>query len=139
MTETQLRKLFKLWKHRLGLDQWHIEVRIEPCEDPESYMEVERSIDYQRARIIVSPWMIGKGEIPKGVLLPLTDEMVEESLVHELLHICTRDLVSIVRNDLNGMVHRDVHRVFDDAVSRADERCVDALAVSLCRAFRELE
>lgn len=137
MTEAKLRKLFKLWQHRLGLDAWHIEIRIDICNDPEAYMEVERSVDYQRARITVSPWMLGKGEVPKVCLLPITDDMTEESIVHELIHICTRDLVTIVRHDLNEMVHRDVHRVFDDAMTRADERCVDALAISLCRAFKE--
>lgn len=137
MTKTELYHLFKLWQHRLGLDMWHIDVLVAPCEDPEAYMEVERSTDYQRARITVNPWMLGEGTVPKVALLPLTDETVEESIVHELLHILTRDFVIIVKYDLDEMLHRDVHKVFETTMTRTDERFVDGLAVALCRAFRE--
>lgn len=137
MTEKKLRQLLNVWKTRLGLDHYKINLVFGRCEDEYSYMEVQRSINYQRAKITVQPWMLGQGDPPKDLLQEINDEMIEESLVHELLHICTRDLTAIVRNDLDGMVHRDVYSMFENATCRADERVVDSLAVALCQAFRK--
>lgn len=137
MTEKKLRSLLDLWKTRLGLSDWRINLVIAPCEDETSYMEITRSIYYQRAKITVNPWMLDIKKVPKDVLIELNDNTIEESLVHELLHLYTRDLVSIVRNDLGELLHRDVHEIICNSISRADERCVDALSVALCQSFRK--
>lgn len=138
MTETGLRERLDVWKRRLGLEHWLILLEIGGAEDDTSYMEVERSTVYQRAVIHVQPWLLGEGDAPKEVMIrgdQLTDRFVESSLVHELLHCSTRNMRAVVRDDLEGQVHRDVHTVLNDAMSRAEEQCVDALAEALVRAW----
>ena len=65
----------------------------------------------------------------------LTDDFIESSLVHELLHLHTRDMRAVVRDDLDGQVHRDVYAVLEASMGRAEEQCVDRLAEALVAAF----
>lgn len=138
LTERDLRSLLGLWQRRLSLDHWFLVLKVGGCEDASTYMEVHRSTVYQRAVVHCQPWMLGEGEAPEDVLIrgdDLTDSFVEESLVHELLHLHTRDMRAIVRDDLDGQVHRDVYTVLEAGMSRAEEQCVDRLASALVRAF----
>lgn len=138
MTEKQLRDLLDVWKGRLALDRWLLVLEVGACSDATAYMEVIRSTSYERAVIHVQPWLLGDGEPPEGVVIRgehLSDEFVEASLVHELLHLHTRDMCAIVRDDCDGLVHPDAYRQLDCAMGRAEEQCVDRLAVALVKAF----
>lgn len=137
MTFDDLSQLLTLWQRRLGLVDWRIVMLLGGCEDESAYMEVEHSTCYERAVIHVNPWLVGEGEIPKDVLMrdALTDDFIESSLVHELLHLHTRNLRVIVRDDLCDIVSRDVHEQVKNAMSRADEQLVDRLAEALTKAF----
>ena len=138
MTEKQLRDLLDVWKGRLGLGRWLLVLELGGCGDATAYMEVNRSASYERAVINAQPWLLGVGEVPEGVMIRgehLTDEFVEACLVHELLHLHTRDMCAIVRDDCDGLVHPDAYRQLDLAMHRAEEQCVDRLAVALVQAF----
>lgn len=137
MTFEHLSVLLDTWKIRLGLSDWRINLIKGGCEDEYVYMDVEHSIFYQRAEIRVNPWLLGEGEVPKDVLMrdSLTDDFIESSLVHELLHLHTRNLRSIVRNDLVGVLHRDLLEQLNHTMERADEQSVDKLAEALTKAF----
>lgn len=136
MTEAQLRSLFERWVPRLGLERWDLELRVEDCESDVAYMEVERSFTYERAVIRCQPWVL-TGQVPDELMtLRLTPRRIESSLVHELLHLHTRDLVKVA-NTVDGQLHRDAFRIYDDAVDRAEEQLVDRLAVALVTAFGE--
>lgn len=137
MTFEHLLVLLDIWKIRLGLSDWRIILIKGGCEDEDAYMEVEHSIFYQRAVIHINPWFVGEGEVPKNILMRdlLTDDFIESSLVHELLHLHTRNLRSIVRNDLFGVLNRDLLEQLNRAMERADEQTVDKLAEALTKAF----
>ena len=137
MNEKRLRELLTTWQRRLRLDDWRILLHVGGVEDADAYMETRRSTTYQRGVIYCQPWLLGKGT-PGDVMISgqdMTDDFVEASLVHELLHLHTRDMRAIVRDDLDGQVHRDVYTVLEAAMARAEEQCVDRLAEALVRAF----
>ncbi len=141
MTETQLRKLLNVWKKRLGLADWHIILSIEACDDEYSYMEVNRSIEYKRSELIVQPWLLGIGKPPKDILIKLDKQwptFIEETLVHELLHLLVTGMSIIVKDDIDGFLHRDVYAQVWKSFHHAEERMVDDLAVSLVRAFNSI-
>lgn len=131
--------LLPVWQRRLGLADWRIVMVLGGCEDETAYMEVQHSTDYERAVVHVNSWLVGQGQVPTDVLMrdALTDDFIESSLVHELLHLHTRNLRVIIRDDLFGIVARDVHDQLKSAMSRADEQTVDRLAEALTKAFRE--
>lgn len=138
MTFEDLSKLLDVWKPRLGLSDWRLILMLGGCEDETAYMELEHSIYYQRAVIRVNPWFIGIGNVPKDVLMrdSLTDDFIESSLVHELLHLYTRNLRDIVRSDLYGVLNRDLHEQIKNSMERVDEMMIDKLAEALTKAFK---
>lgn len=135
MNDDQLRKMLISWKQRLGLSSYRIRLEQGGVEDDDSYMEVHRATDYKRAVVHYQPWLVGIGKVPEGMLLRVTDEMVEESLVHELLHIVFTPVVTPFRVDLDGYLHRDVHDLLVKMLGHAEERVVDDLATALVAAF----
>ena len=140
MTIQRLTELVDLWKVRLGLGNWRIILTIGELEDETSLMEIRRSTDHDRARIFIPTWMIDDNEpLPDiiDVRASLTDEVIEVSLVHELLHLNTRDMRVVVGNDIETFLHRDVHTQVENAFRRAEEHMVDRLAVALVRAFSD--
>lgn len=140
MTFEHLSALLPIWKIRLGLGDWRIILVLGGCEDEDVYMEIEHSVDYNRAIIRVNPWLVGQGDIPTNVLMreALTDDFIESSLVHELLHLHTRNLRVIIKEDLFGVVSRDLYDQLGKTVNRADEQIVDQLAEALTKAFKNV-
>lgn len=141
ITKNQLDLWLKKWVKILGLQNYLIIVLYEDCDDKYSYMEITRSRnEYQRAKLVVPKWLIGESKVPDDLLI--TPNMVdkyfwEESLVHELLHVCVNPMTLVVRNDLDGYLHHDVFNQVEKAFIRAEEKVVDNLAVALCKAYRD--
>lgn len=119
MTEAQLRRLAKRWAPRLGLDGWQIHVQIGGLEDAENYAETHTSSDYRRATI-----RFGRtaADHPAGL---------EVLVVHELLHVATRDIRNTGLFGLEDEVHPAAQRVHDRAFRHLLEQEVDRLAVAL--------
>jgi hypothetical protein len=140
VNEPALRTLLTVWQRRLGLGEWRLLLKIGGVEDATAYMETHRSALYQRAVIYVQPWIVGLGEMPEGVLVrggDVTADFIESSLVHELLHLHTRDMRAVVRDDLEERVSSDIYHLAEAAMRRAEEQCVDRLAEALVHAFSE--
>jgi hypothetical protein len=136
MTEAQVRRLIETWAKRLGLERWRIEVTVGTCESESAYMEVNRSTVYERATLTVASWVVGVGNRPEPVIaVPLTEDFIEACVVHELLHLHTRDLRAVVRDDCDGLVHPDAYRQLDATAERIEEQTVDRLAEALVRAW----
>lgn len=136
--EPRLHELLGVWSERLGLQNWRIALRVGGLDDESSSMEVARSTTYERAVIHVAPWLLGLAPVPEDALFgedARRDEWVEASLVHELLHLYTRDIRAVVRDDLCGQLSRDAYALAEAAIARAEEQCVDRLAEALVRAF----
>lgn len=134
MTEAELHALFDYWRDALGLESWRLALVKGGCDD-DAYMQVERSNTYERATIRWQPWLLGEGDVPAPLDfgVPIEDADVEISLVHELLHLQTRDMARVVRGDLDGFLHRDVYSQVENAFNRAEEQAVDRMAVALVR------
>lgn len=140
MKEGVLRELFSVWRERLGLGHWRLELIVGGVDEEDAYMQTHRSQTYERAQIYVQPWLVGQGEPNRDLLFAqnLEDDFIECSLVHELLHLHTRDMRAVVREDLAGAVLSDVYRQFENTMERAEEQCVGRLAEALVRAFRAI-
>ncbi len=134
MTERELVKLLGVWKSRLGLDNWQIEMSIGGCESDCSYAETHRSTTYENAHIYFQPWMLGKADVPADLIIKqVSDYDIEKTLVHELLHLHTRDMHGVTVDDTDGLLHRDVHEQLRNSFRRAEEQMVDRLAVALVK------
>lgn len=125
----QLYHLLVRWQRLLGMERWDVRLQVEDI--GEGFMQVERQTSYERAVIKVSPSLITRTTTPDQIPLELTDDRIEQILVHELLHCRLTDLISIVYDDLDGMLHRDVHDIVAAHTEREEERFVDALASRL--------
>lgn len=137
VTPKQLERMLRSWQPRLGLERWEIRLVVRAASEESCYMEVERSIYYERAELVVQPWLVGRGEPPEAALFTEVDEaFIEASLVHELLHLVLRDLAMVIRDDLDGFLHRDVHAQLHNGFRRAEEQAVDRLACALVQAWR---
>lgn len=142
MTKRKFSLLLKKWTNILGLTNWKINVVYGDCYDESSYMEIIRSIDYHRAKLIIPLWAIGKQDPPKDLLLSpnyINETFWEESLVHELLHLVVTPMSVIIRQDIEYQLHRDVYSLLERTSMHAEERVVDNLSVALCKAFRNKE
>lgn len=138
MTEPRLQQLLAEWTRRLGLERWEIDLRVEPCECETAYMEVERSFLYERATIAVAPWLMGQGDWPADCMRRASPHHVEETLVHELLHLHTRDIMRAGR-EADGQMHRDAYTIYEQRLEDAEEQLVDRLAVALVRAHHDVD
>ncbi len=136
MDAERLEVLLGDWQTRLGLGHWTIKLVVDGAhiaeDDDDVAMRVYTHQLYDDAVLEVAPWMLGVGEPPDRIEAQLLDDaLVERKLVHELLHCVTRDLVAIVRDDLDGSLHRDVMEQVNAHVRRLEEHAVDRLAKAL--------
>jgi hypothetical protein len=137
VTEKQLHALVSTWQQRLGLDQWRIAVRFRDDHiDDDCAMRIHRHQRYDDAVLEVQPWVVGDGEPPDVLEREFVgDDLVERKVVHELLHLHSRDMANIIEDDLDGYLHRDAKDLLDKSFLRAEERFVDGLAAALIRAW----
>lgn len=132
--------LLEKWTEILGLSDWRIVVVYEDCDDETSYMEIVRSVDYRRAKLVIPLWAISKKDPPKDLILDpknVNESFWEESLVHELLHLVVTPMSVVIRQDIEYQLHRDVFSLLEKTLCHAEERVVDNLSVALVKAFKE--
>jgi hypothetical protein len=125
------------WQQRLGLESWRIDVVAGKLDDPLSRAEIGKSRDYDRATLHIAEWMLKGESLPQTCFehTKIVARDIEEAIVHELLHLVTRDMERVAFDVIDGQLHRDVDIVFARAFTRAQEHAVDALAVALVRAW----
>jgi hypothetical protein len=138
LSKNWLEQRVHAWQKRLGLEAWRIDVRVEACDTSTCYAQIARAGDYKDAVLSVQPWLLGDGRGPDTVMHPdvaQDRQRVEEIIVHELLHLAVQPMRRVV-DTLDGQLHRDVARVFDDSLDQAEERVVDELARALVSEVR---
>lgn len=119
LTKGQIERLVRVWVPRLGLERWKIEVDwSKPCAD-ENVAEIEKSSFYDTGTIRVEPGWV-----------KWTAEYAEQTLVHELLHLCHRD-VDQAFADLEGQLQRDAWVLSERRYRQAMEGFVDRTASRL--------
>lgn len=126
MTKGQIERAVKVWQQRLGLDGW--DVGVSWVKDPvtgigcsdDADMTTWRASTYDRA--VIYPSVEKFGSWP--------DDMTNRLVVHELLHLSTRDVDQVVAS-IEGQVHPDVYRMIDKRYDHEIEGLVDRLAYRL--------
>jgi hypothetical protein len=127
MTAKQLQKLVRVWQGRLGLQAWDIKVSFVPtsfcscAEDAEA--TTWRQNDYDRAVIF-----------PNTDWTSWDDDRLSRLMVHELMHLVTRDLDRVIAS-VEEQVHPDAWRMVNTRYDHEIEGVVDRLAnriVDLC-------
>lgn len=100
-------------------------------------MRIHRSLNYDRATIKVNTWVLS-GDPPAEweghVAGKITDQDIEEAVVHELLHAHIGRLwigINLLRNES----HRDAHDVAVKTFDTTEENVVDRISVALVKAF----
>lgn len=137
MTEARLRRLVHTWAGRLGLEKWRILVEIEAHDDGTCSASTHRSRTYDAATIVFQPWIVGRQPPPTD--WPgrawTSDDEIERTVVHELLHCCLRDCREAALGPVDGQIHRDAFNVFEAGWRYAEEQVVDRLANALVDAW----
>lgn len=107
-----------IWVSRLGLERWDIKLLPDFC-DEDANASTWRSNTYDRATIKFScdlpTWTFG---------------FAETVLVHELLHLCHRDIDQVL-GDLDGQLQRDAWLMVERRYEHAMEGFIERLACRL--------
>lgn len=129
-TEEELERYVRTWQRRLGLDEWRIEINLDgdvpEHNDEKAEASAIRSQVFDDAEVRFHPdWRMW------------SPYKLETVVVHELLHLVIRDLELIV-DDVDGLLHRDVHDVIREGYRRHVEQAVDRLAHRLVRLVEDV-
>lgn len=126
MTKAQLERVVRVWQSRLSLESWDLSVAWvkdavtgEGCSE-DADATTWRANTYDRAVVYPSPDKFGSW----------SDEVTNRIVVHELLHLVTRDLDRAV-TAVEGQVHPDVFRMVEKRYDHEIEGVVDRLAYRL--------
>ena len=119
MTRPQIDKLVAKWQRRLKLDHWDIKVDWSKPAKDESFATTWRMNSYDRAEIYFDPAFTTWDAV-----------FTEKTIVHELLHLVTRDLDRVL-GDVDGMIHPEAFRAVDKRYEHEIEGVVDRLAAIL--------
>lgn len=140
MTKDGIVDLLEKWQARLNMEHWRIAVVVKEevlTANKPVFMKMCRSEFYERGTLEVSVYALDPVNLPDSIERDLFqtsavthEEYVEESVVHELLHLQLRDLTEaadLVRDQLAP----HVADVWDAAWRRAEEATVERMAVAL--------
>jgi hypothetical protein len=136
MTEASLRSLFDLWIGRIGLSHWTIEVAVEKLKPRTTTMRTSKSPHYDRGRIVVQPWVIA-GDPPADWFKAHDasfDRAIEETAVHELLHLCLWECSSAICL-LSQFSKKSAYATAIAVQEHQEENLVDRLSVALVKAW----
>lgn len=118
MTKPKVEQAVRTWQTRLGLDGWTI--RVEFAEAPDSaYAEVKPEAAYDNAVLTISPAHVN-----------WTPELANQTIVHELLHLLTRDLDAVVE-DARAQLHPQASAQVEKRYEHEIEGFVDRLALRI--------
>lgn len=120
MTKKQLERMTRIWQTRLGLQAWDVRLSFAPtafarCED-DADATTWRQNDYDRALIF-----------PHSDWASWDDDRLNRLIVHELLHLVTRDLDRVIAS-VEEQIHADAWRMIDKRYDHEIEGVVDRLA-----------
>jgi hypothetical protein len=119
VTKAQLERTVRVWQRRLGLDAWKIDVDFSDPASEGCVASTLRSNDYDTATIT---WDAGWASWE-----PL---YANQTVVHELLHLLTRD-VDLVVDDARDQLHPDASALVEKRYRHETEGLVDRLSVRL--------
>lgn len=119
MTAKQIIGIVSLWQGLLGLETWDILVDLDEPADDDNEAQAERSIFYDKAALkFAKSWRTW------------TNVYAHRVIVHELLHLVTRDLDQ-AHSSLEGQLHPHVWTLANERYIHEIEGVVDRLALRL--------
>lgn len=119
LTRKQFERALCVWQRRLGLERWEIVVRWDEPHDGDTVAEMTPEASYDRGFLRLNrSWA------------SWSSDYANRTIVHELLHLLTRDLDGVVAA-IDGAVHRDVYAQIDKRYDHEIEGFVDRLACRL--------
>ena|SRR5687767_550436 len=135
MNRIDVEQLVSLWRARLGLQTWEIEVvwpedyaRWPENENKDDFTKFDgfdhariwRAKDYENARLYVNPDKLETHET----------RSLEVDIVHELLHLVFRE-TEFILDQIDGQLHRDVSDIVEKTFVHHMEASIDKLAYRL--------
>lgn len=115
MTKSALERLVRLWQGRLGLERWKIDVKVS-SEPIGGFADVQASSQYEFATVTFAAG--------------IADEVVEQTVVHELLHLLLRDTDALVE-DARSQLHPQASVQVEKRYEYVQEGFVDRLAARI--------
>ena len=119
MTKRQVEALVRDWKKRLKLDHWDIKVDWSRSPREDCYATTTRRTQYDIAELLFD-----------SEYATWTEDFTAKLVVHELLHIVTRDLDRVIA-DVEEVMHLETFRLLDKRYEHEIEGVVDRLATIL--------
>lgn len=124
MNQSEIYFILNEWKKRLYLHEWDFDIDWDTpaiIDDEEcgskNYAQIWVSKDYFDANLKLSAdWQ------------SWTVEEANLNLVHELLHVKSRDTRHTIEYTLQGQLHRDVYDIIRSGYNHAEEAFLEAMA-----------
>jgi len=116
MTKGKVERLVRDWQKRLKLDHWDVKVDWSRSPREDCYATTFRRNQYDIAELCFD-----------SEYKTWASDFTEKLIVHELLHLLTRDLDRVV-NDLEEVMHLETFRLLDKRYEHEIEGVVDRLA-----------
>ena len=89
------------WREKFGLRDWRLYVRQRDSFDGEAHAWADIKIDDLIAKIYIA----------KEWFEPITEESLNSTALHEILHVVLRPLVSLITDDCEQIEHAIIHRL----------------------------
>jgi predicted metal-dependent hydrolase len=118
--EKKIEEFIDYWKEALLLGNWEFDVKIVEIEDNHAEVTPESMYDYATLRF--NPVKLEKK----------SDEFVEKTVIHELLHLLDRDR-SAMFAEIENNLSPEVFKLYERVVYQQTEAMVDRLATILYR------
>lgn len=116
MTEARLTRIVRVWVKRLNLSGWAVSINFDEPASSDADATTWRSNSYDRAQIRVAPeWRTW------------SPETANRLMVHELLHLCTRDIDRVVAS-VEPELMPQAWKLLDDRYDHEIEGLVDRLS-----------
>lgn len=113
--ETDPVPIVRVWQDRLGLERWKIDVKVS-AEPLGGFADVQASSQYDFATVTFAAG--------------IADEVAEQTVVHELLHLLLRDLDAAME-DARSQLHPQASLQVEKRYEFAQEGFVDRLAARI--------
>jgi hypothetical protein len=116
ITRKQVERTLRVWQTRLGLQTWDIKIDWEKSAGDDINASTYRLNTYDRATLCFDTAYVNWSK-----------EFLNQTVVHELLHLVTRDLDRVFA-DFEISAHPEAYRVLDKRYDHEIEGVVDRLA-----------
>lgn len=132
ISAAQVKRIVRKWQPILGLNDYLITIEVVET-DSNKLASVNASDESHRAKIIIN----SNHDAIQSQAGSLGDTTLEETVVHEMLHIVLINLKDYAVDNAMDDIGGDQGKQIAETIRRIEERTVDKLALALVRKFNE--